>query len=100
MRPIAGKICGRPAGQGGARLTLAIEATPTRRFGPTAQGADIHHNPTLGPAGSPDIYGHVFVVLGRLVTLEGVLTDRVIFLTWMKPETRRTRPRKTSLSFS
>ena len=24
----------------------------------------MHHNPTLGPAGSPYVYGHVFVVLG------------------------------------
>jgi hypothetical protein len=31
------------------------------------QGAGIHHNPTPGPAGSPYVYGHVFVVLGLLV---------------------------------
>ncbi|MEJ7640040.1 MAG: transposase [Singulisphaera sp.] len=28
----------------------------------------MHHNPTPGPAGSPYVYGHVFVVLGLLVT--------------------------------
>jgi hypothetical protein len=28
----------------------------------------VHHNPTPGPAGSPYVYGHVFVVLGLLVT--------------------------------
>ncbi len=27
----------------------------------------MHHNPTPGPAGSPYVYGHVFVVLARLV---------------------------------
>src|SRR5688572_18893567 len=32
------------------------------------QGAGIHHNPTPGPAGSPYVYGHVFVALGPLVT--------------------------------
>jgi hypothetical protein len=32
------------------------------------QGAGIHHNPTPGPAGSSYIYGHVFVVIGLLVT--------------------------------
>jgi hypothetical protein len=31
------------------------------------QGAGVHHNPTPGPAGSPYVYGHVFVVLGLLV---------------------------------
>jgi hypothetical protein len=50
------------------RLTLAIDDTPTPRYGPHVQGAGVHHNPTPGPAGSPYLYGHVFVVLGLLVT--------------------------------
>jgi hypothetical protein len=52
------------------RLTLALDDTPTERYGPHVQGAGIHHNPTPGPAGSPYAYGHVFVVLGLLVTHE------------------------------
>ena len=50
------------------RLTLALDDTPTPRYGPHVQGAGIHHNPTPGPAGSPYVYGHVFVVLALLVT--------------------------------
>ena len=50
------------------RLTLALDDTPTPRYGPHVQGAGIHHNPTLGPAGSPHVYGHVCVVLGLLIT--------------------------------
>jgi hypothetical protein len=50
------------------RLTLAIDDTPTSRYGPYVEGAGIHHNPTPGPAGSPHVYGHVFVVLGLLLT--------------------------------
>jgi hypothetical protein len=50
------------------RLTLAIDDTPTRRYGPYVEGAGIHHNPTPGPAGAPYVYGHVFVVLGLLLT--------------------------------
>jgi hypothetical protein len=50
------------------RLTLALDDTPTERYGPQVQGAGIHHNPTPGPAGSPYVYGHVWVVLGLLVT--------------------------------
>lgn len=50
------------------RLMLAIDDTPTRRYGPHVQGAGVHHNPTPGPAGSPYVYGHVFVVLGLQVT--------------------------------
>src|SRR5450755_4540467 len=49
------------------RLTLALDDTPTPRYGPHVQGAGIHHNPAPGPAGSPHIYGHVFVVLGLLL---------------------------------
>lgn len=49
------------------RLTLALDDTPTPRYGPHVQGAGIHHNPTPGPAGSPFVYGHVWVVLGLLV---------------------------------
>jgi hypothetical protein len=50
------------------RLTIALDDTPTPRYGPHVQGAGVHHNPTPGPAGSPYVYGHVFVVLGLLVT--------------------------------
>jgi hypothetical protein len=49
------------------RLTLALDDTPTERYGSHVQGAGIHHNPTPGPAGSPYVYGHVWVVLGLLV---------------------------------
>jgi hypothetical protein len=53
---------------GATRLTLAIDDTPTRRYGPYVEGAGIHHNPTPGPAGAPYVYGHIFVVLAVLVT--------------------------------
>ncbi|OWK39932.1 transposase [Fimbriiglobus ruber] len=49
-------------------LTLALDDTPTERYGPQVQGAGVHHNPTPGPAGSAYVYGHVWVVLGLLVT--------------------------------
>ena len=57
----------RPLLKGAGRLTLALDDTPTKRYGPHVQGAGVHHNPTPGPAGSPYVYGHVFVVLGLLV---------------------------------
>jgi hypothetical protein len=57
----------RPLLKGATRLTLALDDTPTKRYGPHVQGAGIHHSPTPGPAGSPYVYGHVFVVLALLV---------------------------------
>jgi hypothetical protein len=56
----------KPLVAGPARLTLALDDTPTQRYGPSVQGAGIHHNPTPGPAGSPHLYGHIWVVLGLL----------------------------------
>jgi hypothetical protein len=58
----------KPLVGGVERLMLALDDTPTQRYGPQVQGAGVHHNPTPGPAGSPYVYGHVFVVLGLLVT--------------------------------
>jgi hypothetical protein len=57
----------RPLLKGATRLTLALDDTPTKRYGPHVQGAGVHHNPTPGPAGSPYVYGHVFVVVALLV---------------------------------
>jgi hypothetical protein len=48
------------------RLVFGIDDTPTPRYGPQVQGAGIHHNPCPGPAHTPFVYGHVWVVLGLL----------------------------------
>jgi hypothetical protein len=50
----------------GGRLLLALDDTPTKRYGPEVQGAGVHHNPTPGPAGSKFLYGHSWVVLSRI----------------------------------
>jgi hypothetical protein len=57
----------KPLVAGASRVVLALDDTPTERYGPQVQGAGVHHNPTPGPAGSPFVYGHVWVVLGLLV---------------------------------
>jgi DDE superfamily endonuclease len=48
------------------RLVLAIDDTPTARYGPQVQGAGLHHNPTPGPAGEKFVYGHLWVLLAGL----------------------------------
>lgn len=52
-----------PAGQ---PLLVAIDDSPTKRYGPFVQGAGLHHNPTPGPAGQRFLYGHVWVTLAVL----------------------------------
>jgi hypothetical protein len=45
------------------RLLLVIDDTPTKRYGPKVEGADIHHNPTPGPADQTYLYGHIWVTI-------------------------------------
>ena len=45
------------------RLLLVIDDSPTKRYGPKVEGADVHHNPTPGPADQPYLYGHVWVTM-------------------------------------
>ena len=57
IRPLLGEL---------PRVTLALDDNPTGRNGHHVQGAGIHQNPMPGPAGSPYVYGHFWVVLGLL----------------------------------
>ena len=45
------------------RLLAVIDDSPTKRYGPKVEGADIHHNPTPGPADQKYLYGHIWVTL-------------------------------------
>ena len=65
------------------RLTLALDDTPTQRYGPYVQGAGLHHNPTPGPAGAPHVYGHIWVVLGLLAVHPSWGVIALPLLAWM-----------------
>lgn len=45
------------------RVLLVIDDSPTQRYGPQVEGADVHHHPTPGPADQPFLYGHVWVTM-------------------------------------
>jgi hypothetical protein len=47
----------------GQRVLLAVDDSPTKRYGPQVQGAGIHHNPTPGPADQKFLYGHIWVTI-------------------------------------
>jgi len=49
------------------RLLAVIDDTPTKRFGPCVEGADIHRNPTPGPANMKHVYGHIWVTMSLAV---------------------------------
>jgi len=45
------------------RVLVAIDDSPTKRYGPKVQGAGTHHDPTPGPTAHPFCYGHIWVTL-------------------------------------
>src|ERR1700676_4934893 len=56
----------QPCLAGARRLRLAIDDTPTPRYGPCVQGAGVHHNPTPRPAGEKYAYGPLGVCVAVL----------------------------------
>ena len=60
-------IANLPAAAQPARIRLALDDTPSQRYGPCVEGAGIHHNPTPGPANHAFLYGHSFVTLAWMV---------------------------------
>jgi hypothetical protein len=51
----------------GSRVLLAVDDSPTKRYGPHVQGAGIHHNPTPGPADQKFLYGHIWVTISLVL---------------------------------
>ena len=51
----------------GERVLLAVDDTPTKRYGPQVQGAGIHHNPAPGPADQKFLYGHIWVTIALVL---------------------------------
>jgi hypothetical protein len=51
----------------GGYWKIAIDDSPTKRFGPKVEAANIHHNPTPGPSDGPWLYGHNWVCLAMLI---------------------------------
>src|SRR3954452_4682995 len=93
---------------GANRLVVAVDDTPTPRYGPEVEGAGIHHNPSPGPAGEKFVYGHVWVTLAALakhqhwgtiaLPLQAQLYIRQADLEGLPPDRRR--PFRTKLEMA
>jgi len=90
------------------RLVVALDDTPTPRYGPEVEGAGVHHNPSKGPAGEKFVYGHVWVTLAALakhqhwdtiaLPLQAQLYIRQADLEGLPPDRRR--PFRTKLEMA
>lgn len=78
------------------RVLLVIDDSPTKRYGPKVEGADMHHNPTPGPAGQPFLYGHVWVTISLAVRhpLWGPLSLPLRALLYVREQSRKNIPRE------
>jgi hypothetical protein len=67
-------------------LTLAVDDSPTKRFGRHVEGANIHHHPTPGPVDSEWLYGHNWVCLAVLAThpLWGVIALPLLSMLYVR----------------
>ena len=66
--------------------TLAVDDSPTKRFGRHVEGANIHHHPTPGPVDSEWLYGHNWVCLATLMThpLWGVIALPLLSMLYVR----------------
>jgi hypothetical protein len=85
----------------GPRVLLALDDTPTKRFGPKVQGAGIHHNPTPGPTDQKFLYGHVWVTLAWVVrhSLWGTIGLPLLALLYVRRKDLGKIPKKFGWTF-
>ena len=68
MHPLLSIICKRFDPGPNGYWTLAIDDSPTKRYGRHVEAANIHHNPTPGPGDGDWLYGHNWVCLAILLS--------------------------------
>jgi len=86
----------------GERLLVVIDDSPTKRYGPKVEGADIHHNPTPGPADSAYLYGHVWVTLSLALRHPkwGALALPLRAMLYVRKQTISTIPKRRHWRFA
>ena len=65
------------------RWRIALDDSPTRRYGRCVEAANVHHNPTPGPADGPWLYGHNWVCLALLARHPVFGTIALPLLSWL-----------------
>lgn len=86
MRPLAACIVSKfDPGEGGY-WKIVVDDSPTPRFGRHIEAANVHRNPTPGPADGPWLYGHNWVCLAILANhpLFGVIALPLLSLLYVR----------------
>ena len=83
------------------RVLAVIDDSPTKRYGPKVEGADIHHNPTPGPADQKYLYGHIWVTISLALRhpLWGALALPLRAMLYVRQKTLPTIPKKRNWKF-
>jgi hypothetical protein len=83
------------------RLLAAIDDSPTKRYGPKVEGADIHHNPTPGPADQKYLYGHIWVTISLVLRhpLWGALALPLRAMLYVRQKTMSSIPKRRKWKF-
>jgi hypothetical protein len=83
------------------RLLAVIDDSPTKRYGPYVEGADIHHNPTPGPADQRYLYGHIWVTIALALRhpLWGALALPLRAMLYVRQKTMPTIPTRRNWRF-
>ncbi len=86
MRPLVACIVKKFDPGAGGYWKLAVDDSPTKRFGRCVEAANVHHNPTPGPADGPWLYGHNWVCLAILArhSLFGVIALPLLSLLYVR----------------
>jgi hypothetical protein len=84
------------------RLLAVIDDSPTKRYGPKVEGADIHRNPTPGPSDQKYLYGHIWVTISLTVRhrLWGALALPLRAMLYVRQRTIASIPAKRGWKFA
>jgi hypothetical protein len=83
------------------RLLAVIDDSPTPRYGPQVEGADLHRNPTAGAADPRYLYGHIWVTVSLALRhpLWGAWALPLRALLYVRQKTLASIPRQRGWGF-
>jgi hypothetical protein len=83
-------------------LRVVIDDSPTKRYGPQVEGADIHRNPTPGPSDQKYLYGHIWVTISLALRHPrwGAIGLPLRAMLYVRRQTKRSIPKRRGWRFA